>query len=121
MDSLPGSCYEVNSTLLYGEQCPVRASVMYQIMRILAEDLVNVLVSQSAEAGRVAERASVFKINPINCFGGRVEKKSKLIFTFVHPLLEMFLPKCLGKSVGEDLQPPLQQFWPMVFLHIVEG
>jgi hypothetical protein len=54
---------------------------MHQIMRILAEDLVNVLVSQSAEAGRVAERASVLEINSINGFGSGVEKKSKFILT----------------------------------------
>ena len=54
MDSFPSLGYPVNSTLLYGEQCPVRTSVMDQIMHILAEHFVDVLVSKSAEAGRVA-------------------------------------------------------------------
>jgi hypothetical protein len=118
--SFPSSRYKVDSALLYGERCPVRTSVMDQIVHVLAKHLVNVLVSQSAEAGRVAERASVFEINSVNGFCGGVKKKSKLILTFVHLLLEMFPLKRLGKSVGEDLQPPLQQFWPIVFLNTVE-
>ena len=55
-------------------------------MRIFAEDLVNLFISQTAEAGRVAERASVFEINPIDGFCGRVEKKSKSILTFAERL-----------------------------------
>jgi hypothetical protein len=41
---------------------------MHQIMHILAEHFVNALISQSAETGEVAERASVFEVNPINGF-----------------------------------------------------
>jgi len=55
-------------------------------MRILAKHLANVLVSQSAEAGRIAKRASVFEINPIDGFGGRIEKQSE----FVLALAEFF-------------------------------
>jgi len=86
MDSFPSLGYPVNSTLLYGEQCPVRTSVMDQIMHILAEHFVDVLVSKSAEAGRVAERASVFEINPINGFGSGVEKKLEFLLALAHRL-----------------------------------
>jgi hypothetical protein len=66
--SLPGSYYPVNSTFLHREQRSIRTSVMHQIMHILAEHFVNALISQSAETGEVAERASVFEVNPINGF-----------------------------------------------------
>jgi hypothetical protein len=52
---------------------------MDQIVHILAKHLVKVLVSQSAEARRVAKRASVFEINPINAFGRRIEKQSEFV------------------------------------------
>jgi hypothetical protein len=52
---------------------------MQQIMHILAEHLINALVSQSAETRRVAERASVFEINSVNGFGDGVEKKSQFL------------------------------------------
>jgi hypothetical protein len=59
---------------------------MYQVMRILAEDFVYALVSQSAEAGWVAERAPVFEVNPINGFGGRIEKKSEFVLALAQRL-----------------------------------
>ncbi|MGB2665212.1 MAG: hypothetical protein WAK48_14490 [Candidatus Acidiferrum sp.] len=59
---------------------------MDQIVHTLAENFVKALVSQSAETGRVAERASVLEINPINGFGGRIEKQSE----FVLALAEFF-------------------------------
>jgi hypothetical protein len=49
---------------------------MDQIMHILAEHFVHALVSQSAEAGMVAEGTSVFEINSINGFGSGVGKNS---------------------------------------------
>jgi hypothetical protein len=58
-------------------------------MRILAKDLVNVLESQSAEAGRVAERASVLEIDSINGFGSGVEKESKFILTLAQRLFRL--------------------------------
>ena len=80
VDSFPGLCYPVNATLLHGKQCSIRTTVMQQLMHILAEHLLNVLVSQSAEARRVAERASVFEINSVNSFGGGVKKQSEFLF-----------------------------------------
>jgi hypothetical protein len=59
---------------------------MHQIMHILTQHFVNAFIPQGAEAGRVAERASVFEINPINGFGGRIEKQSE----FVLALAEFF-------------------------------
>jgi predicted HAD superfamily phosphohydrolase YqeG len=49
---------------------------MQQMMHILAEQFVSVLVSQNAEAGRVAERASMFEINSVYSFGSGVEEQS---------------------------------------------
>ena len=60
-------------------------------MHILAQHFVKVLVSQSAEAGRVAECASVFEINPINGFGSRVEKQSKFVFALAQCILRTFV------------------------------
>jgi hypothetical protein len=60
---------------------------MNQIVHILAEHFIKALESQRAETGGVAERASVFEINPINCFGGRIEKQSKFILTLAHRFL----------------------------------
>src|SRR6202007_1347571 len=79
VDSFPGLCDPVNSTLIYGEHRSIRTTVMQQIMRILAEHLIKALVSQSAKAGRIAEGASVFEINPINRFGCRIEKKAEFV------------------------------------------
>src|ERR1700752_3569805 len=58
-------------------------------MHMLAEHLVNVLVSQRAQAGRVAERASVLEIDPINGLGGGVENKSEFVFTFTPCLFSL--------------------------------
>src|SRR5258708_32325985 len=82
MDSFPSSYYPVNPALLHGERCPVRTLVMDQIVHILAEQFVHASISQSAQAGRVAKRAAVFEVNPINGFGGRVEKKPESVLTF---------------------------------------
>src|SRR5438477_5638641 len=84
MNPFAGSGYPVNSALLYGEQGPVRASVMKQIVHILAEHFVNALVPQSAEARRVTERTAVFEINSINAFGSGVEKESEFLFALTH-------------------------------------
>ena len=62
---------------------------MNHIVHIFAEHLVNALVSQSAEAGRVAERAPVFEINSVNGFGSRVEKKSKFILALAQCLFRL--------------------------------
>jgi hypothetical protein len=75
---------------------------MDQIMHILAEHFVNVLVSQSAEAGRVAERASVFEINSINGFGGRVEEQSKFVLALAQCL---FRPFALGDVRHHSYHP----------------
>src|SRR5438552_2510494 len=64
--------------------------VMDQIVHILAEQFVRAFISQSAQAGRVAERAAVFEINPINGFGGRVEKKPESVLTFSQRLFRAF-------------------------------
>ena len=86
MDSFSGLCYSVNGTLLYGEQRSIRMTVMQQIMHILAEHLINAIVSQNAEARRIAERASVFEINSVNGFCGRVEKKSEFVLALAQRL-----------------------------------
>src|SRR5215469_5165108 len=51
VNSFPGLCHTVNSTLFYGERSTVCTSVMDQIMHLLAEQFVAVLVPQSAQAG----------------------------------------------------------------------
>jgi hypothetical protein len=71
-------------------------------MRIFAEDLVNLFISQTAEAGRVAERASVFEINPIDGFCGRVEKKSKSVLTFAERLFHLL---AAGNVLCKDENP----------------
>jgi hypothetical protein len=82
--TIGSSDYPVNLALLHREQCPVRASVMDQIVHILAEDFVNALVPQSAEAGRVTERTAVFEINSINAFGSGIEKESEFLFALTY-------------------------------------
>src|SRR3954447_5264718 len=64
--------------------------VMDQIVHILAEQFVHAFISQSAQASRVAERAAVFEINPINGFGGRVENKPEPVLTFSQRLFRVF-------------------------------
>jgi hypothetical protein len=59
---------------------------MDQVMHILAEHFVHLLISQHAKAGRVAEGAPVFKINPINGLGSGVEEESEFLFTFAQCL-----------------------------------
>ena len=86
MDTFSGLCYPVNATLLYREKRSIRTTVMQQIMRILAEHLINALVSQSAETRRVAERASVFEINSVNGFLGGVKNKSESVFALAYCL-----------------------------------
>jgi hypothetical protein len=56
--------------------------VMDQIMYILAEHFVHALVSQSSEAGGVAERASVFEINSVYTFGSGIEEQSEFVLAF---------------------------------------
>src|SRR5882672_1961383 len=63
---------------------------MDQIVHILAEQFLHAFISQSAQAGRVAERAAVFEINPINGFGGRVEKKPESVLTVSQRLFPPF-------------------------------
>src|SRR6267378_1881062 len=87
----------VNSALLYGEQGPVRSSVMDEIVHILAEHFVDALVSQSTEARRVAERASVFEINSINTFGSGIENKPEFVLALAHCL---FRPLAIS-NVGD--------------------
>ena len=99
MDSFSRLCYPVNGALLCGEQRSIRPTVMNQIMHILAEHFIEVFVSQSAKAGRVAERASVFEINSINGFGGGVEKKSKFVLTLAQRL---FRPLALGDVLQDN-------------------
>jgi hypothetical protein len=62
---------------------------MDQIVHILAEHFIKALESQSAETGGVAERASVFEINPINGFGGRIEKQSKFVLALSQRLFHL--------------------------------
>jgi len=87
MDSFPSSCYPVNATLLYREKRSIRTTVMQQIMRILAEHLINALVSQRAETRRVAERASVSEINSVNGFLGGFKNKSESVLALAYCLL----------------------------------
>src|SRR5436305_11092090 len=68
-------------------------------MRIFAEDLVSVYVSQNAEAGRVAERASVFEIDSVNGLGSRVKKKSKSVLTFSERLFHLL---AAGNDLSKD-------------------
>jgi hypothetical protein len=62
---------------------------MDQVMYILAEHFVYVLVSQSAQASRVAERASVFEINSVYSFGSGVEEQSEFVLALAQRLLHL--------------------------------
>jgi hypothetical protein len=80
---------------------------MNQIMHIVAEQFVNTFIAQSAEAGRVAERAAAFEVNSKDSLGGRVEKQSEFVFALVQCLLRMLL---LGdvSSHGKDARLTVQ-------------
>jgi hypothetical protein len=80
---------------------------MDQIMRILAEHFVNALISQSAQAGRVAERASVFEINSVNGFGGRIEKKSEFVLALAQRLFHLL---ATGNVLSKDKNSPVSTF-----------
>src|SRR3954451_6138630 len=90
MDPLPTSYYLMNPALLRRERCPVWMLVMDQIVHILAQQFVHTFISQSAQAGRVAERAAVLEINSINGFGRRVEKKPEPVLPFAQRLFRLF-------------------------------
>src|SRR4051794_33340210 len=51
---------------------PVRVSVMYQIMHVLADELINAFVSQGAKACWIAECAATVEINSIYSFSRRI-------------------------------------------------
>ena len=89
VDSFTSTCYPVNSTLLCGARCPIRTSVMDQIMHILASHFIKALVSQNSEAGGIAERASVLEINSVYSLGSRVEDQSEFVFALAQSLLRL--------------------------------
>jgi len=67
------------TTLLNGERRPISASVMNQIMHVLAEQFVNPFIPQSAQASRVAEGAAFFEVNSVDAFAGRVEQQAQFV------------------------------------------
>ena len=60
------------------------------------------LITQSAKAGRVAERATALEINPINGLGSRVKDQSKFILTFA---LCLFRPLARGDVLNRATEP----------------
>jgi hypothetical protein len=72
---------------------------MHQIMHILPEQLLDALISQGAEASRVAEPASVFEIDSVDRFGSRIEKQSQFVLALAQSLF------CLPQFRKVDRRP----------------
>lgn len=78
---------------------------MHQFMHILSEQLLNMLISQRAEAGWVAEPALVFEIDSVDRFGSRIEKQSKFVLALTQSLF--CLPQFCEVNRGPNRSP-----WP---------